>query len=92
MTTSEEPRVVLGAEHTRVDTMVPVQTRSERFKSANPEDYASVTGREPEWRLSPVKELAALINGPLDGSAYPIELEGSGVEAVFERIHERDRP
>lgn len=88
MTTPEEPRVVLGAEHTRVDTMVPVQTRSERLKSANPEDFASVTGREPEWRLSPVKELAALMRGPLDGSAYPIELEGSGVEAVFVPVAE----
>jgi len=88
MTSSEQPRVVLGADNTRVDTMVPVQTRSERPKSASPEDFGPVTGREPEWRLSPVKELHALIDGALDGAAYPIEVDGEGVEAVFVPVAE----
>lgn len=65
--------MVFSPSHTRVENQIPVQTRSERFQSTNPEDFPSVTGREPEWRLSPVKELTALITGALDGSAYPID-------------------
>ena len=65
--------MVLSPSQTRVENQVPVQTRSERFQSTNPEDFPPVTGREPEWRLSPVKELTALITGALDGSAYPID-------------------
>ena len=83
MSSPNEPRVVLGSDQTRVDNMVPVQTRSERPKSADPNDFAAVTGREPEWRLSPVRELEALISGPLDGSAYPFSVEGEGIEALF---------
>ncbi len=83
MSSSNEPRVVLGSDQTRVDNMVPVQTRSERPKSANPEDFAPVSGREPEWRLSPVRELHALISGSLDGGAYPFTIDGGGIDAVF---------
>ena len=68
-------KVTLDPSMTRVDNQVPVQTRSERFHSTNPADFAAVTGREAEWRLSPVKELSALIDGPLDGGDYPIEAE-----------------
>ena len=34
---------------------VPVQTRSDRFKSVNVADFGPVTGREAVWKLSPVK-------------------------------------
>ncbi|TFD33362.1 Fe-S cluster assembly protein SufD [Cryobacterium cryoconiti] len=52
---------------------VPVQTRSDRFKSVNVADFAAVTGREAVWKLSPVKKFADLTSGPLDGSVYPID-------------------
>lgn len=52
---------------------VPVQTRSERFKSRDVADFAPVTGREAQWKLSPVAEFADLLDGPLDGSPLPIE-------------------
>lgn len=77
--------VTLDPSQSRVTEAPPVQTRSERFHSADPADFAAVTGREPEWRLSPVSELGALIDGPLDGGAYPIECdppEGVTVEFV----------
>ena len=77
-------KVTLDPSMTRVDNQVPVQTRSERFHSTNPADFAAVTGREAEWRLSPVKELSALIDGPLDGGDYPIEAEPpAGVTVGF---------
>ena len=52
---------------------VPVQTRSERFRSVNVEDFAPVNGREHEWKLSPVATFADLTGGALDGARLPIE-------------------
>ena len=52
---------------------VPVQTRSDRFKSVNPADFAPVTGREAVWRHSPVAKFTDLTAGDLDGSAYDVE-------------------
>lgn len=52
---------------------VPVQTRSERFRSVNVDDFAPVHGREREWKLSPVAAFADLTGGELDGARLPIE-------------------
>ncbi|GAA1755000.1 Fe-S cluster assembly protein SufD [Agromyces humatus] len=52
---------------------VPVQTRSERFRSVNVDDFAPVNGREHEWKLSPVAAFADLTGGELDGSRPTIE-------------------
>jgi Fe-S cluster assembly protein SufD len=76
--------VVLDPSMTRVENAVPVQTRSERFHSTDPDAFPSVTGREPEWRLSPVKELTALITGALDGGEYSLTApNSSSVTAEF---------
>jgi Fe-S cluster assembly protein SufD len=53
--------------------IVPVQTRSERFKSYDVADFGAVTGREAEWRFSPVSRLTDLTGAPLDGSPYDIQ-------------------
>lgn len=61
----------------------PVQTRSERFASVNHADFPAVTGFEAEWKLTPVDRIRSLIDGQLDGSAYPImypEVAGTIVE------------
>lgn len=50
------------------DFDAPVQTRSERFTSLNVADFPRVTGREGNWKFTPVAELDALLNGELDGS------------------------
>lgn len=61
---------------------VPVQTRSDRFSSPQRDDFAPVTGREPEWKLSPVEALRPLIDGDLDGSRYPMSItQAPGVSA-----------
>lgn len=54
------------------DTLVPVQTRSERFRSTDVADFAPVTGREHEWKLSPVAVFADLTGGELDGSRLAV--------------------
>ncbi len=59
---------------------VPVQTRSERFASAAHSDFPEVTGRELEWRLTPVAAVRDLIDDELDGSPFPaIVSEADGV-------------
>jgi FeS assembly protein SufD len=62
--------------------LVPVQTRSERFKSASVADFPRVTGREAVWRYAPIARIDDLLNGDLDGSRYPFELTAAdGVTA-----------
>ncbi|MFM1953615.1 MAG: hypothetical protein RL187_824 [Actinomycetota bacterium] len=68
---------MLAPQKTSVGHDVPVQTRSERFQSSNVEDFAGVTGREPEWKLSPVSKLDTLLHGSLDGTEYPLETSQS---------------
>ena len=41
-------------------SVVPVQTRSERPTSFDPKDFGTPTGREVNWKLSPVDRLAPL--------------------------------
>lgn len=60
--------------------VVPVQTRSERFRSVDVADFAPVTGREHEWKLSPVAAFADLTSGELDGAR--LHLETAGAEGV----------
>lgn len=57
---------------------VPVQTRSERFRSTDVSEFAPVTGREHEWKYSPVAAFADLTTGELDGS----RLEVSSTDAA----------
>jgi Fe-S cluster assembly protein SufD len=67
------------------DRPVPVQTRSGRFTSTDPAAFAAVTGREVDWKLSPVERLRPLIDGTLDGSPYAYlarETQGASVEWV----------
>jgi Fe-S cluster assembly protein SufD len=63
----------------------PVQTRSERFASVNHADFPEVTGREVDWKFSPVDRLRDLIDGELDGSPYAVlypEVPGATVEWI----------
>ncbi|GAA2753297.1 Fe-S cluster assembly protein SufD [Amnibacterium kyonggiense] len=57
---------------------VPVQTRNERFASTDVAAFPPVTGREATWKLTPIGELKALIEGGLDGSRYPVDTTATG--------------
>ncbi|MCF8548727.1 MAG: Fe-S cluster assembly protein SufD [Pontimonas sp.] len=85
-------QATLVPQDTRVGNDVPVQTRSERFASGNVEDYASVTGREPEWKLSPVAKLTPLLEGQLEGGRYDIsttDVEGFATSWVAPELSPR---
>jgi Fe-S cluster assembly protein SufD len=63
----------------------PVQTRSERFTSRVHSEFAEVTGREVDWKFTPVARLRELIDGELDGSPYAVlypEVPGTTVEWI----------
>lgn len=53
----------------------PVQVRSARFKSSDVNDFPELTGRELEWRYTPVARVTSLL-GKLDGGHYDYELSG----------------
>ncbi|CAB4623562.1 unannotated protein [freshwater metagenome] len=61
---------------------MPVQTRNERFASAQPEDFPAISARQLEWRLSPIDALGALSDGELDGGHYDVTVTGAAHEWV----------
>jgi len=71
------PAAEKAASYMSADDTPPVQSRSEFFQSADVADFASVTGREAQWKHSPVARLAPLLDGDLDGSAYPLTVSDS---------------
>jgi len=56
---------------------VPVQTRSGRFASTVASEYPDVTGREVEWKFSPLAKLRPLIDGELDGATWEYDATAS---------------
>ena len=67
---------------------VPVQTRSARFVSTEVADFEKVTGREVNWKFTPIAKIDALLNGELDGSRTPMEV--AAVEGVSSEWIARD--
>ncbi len=57
-----------------------MQTRSERPTSFQVADFAEVTGREVNWKYTPVRDLGHLLNGPV-GPAKPA-VKDPGVAGV----------
>ncbi len=63
---------------------VPVQTRSARFTSTDVADFGAVTGREANWKFTPIVKIDALLNGELDGSRTPVSVtEAEGVSSEW---------
>jgi Fe-S cluster assembly protein SufD len=62
--------------------VVPVQTRSDRFKSTDASAFPDVTGLEAEWKLTPLKIIAPLFVSPLDGSTYDFDVTDAADVAV----------
>lgn len=64
MTTATQTPAVAAEGHidpaALVASVVPVQTRSERTTSFDPADFGAPTGREVNWKLSPIDRLAPL--------------------------------
>jgi Fe-S cluster assembly protein SufD len=52
--------------------LVPIQVRSARFASYDVADFDEVTGRELEWKYTPIPRIATLLAGGLDGSVSEV--------------------
>lgn len=75
--TTATPAAQKAASYMSADDVPPVQSRSEFFQSENVTDFGPVTGREAQWKHSPVARLAPLLEGTLAGQAYPFEVSES---------------
>jgi len=65
-----------AAQLVAAEKTVPVQTRSERPHSYDPADFGAPTGREVNWKHTPVAQLAGLMTDePGDDSAVSLDLD-----------------
>ncbi|GAA1146825.1 Fe-S cluster assembly protein SufD [Microbacterium oxydans] len=70
---------------------VPVQTRSERPHSFEPSDFGAPTGREVNWKHTPVAKLAGLFSDePGEENAVTYDLDA--VEAFLEPSSDEEGP
>lgn len=61
----------------------PADVRPERVRSADPEAYGAPTGREEEWRFTPLARLRPLLDGAPSDARLQVERElPAGVELV----------
>lgn len=75
-----------------VASVVPVQTRSERPTSFDPADFGTPTGREVNWKLTPIDRLAPLFADEA-GAEGVIQVDVSAPEAVQQlRLAAGDAP
>lgn len=66
------------------ETLIPVQTRSERPVSFTPDDFAEVTGREAVWKYTPVAKLKDIFAGSLTAAQPSLTDPGvAGITAGF---------
>ncbi len=67
----------------------PVQTRSERLKSANPQDFPAVSRLDEQWRYVDAERLAGLTSDELNEFSGDIELQAPS-EVVASWVDESD--
>jgi Fe-S cluster assembly protein SufD len=61
----------------------PADVRPERVRSADPEVFGAPTGREEEWRFTPLDRLRVLLDGAASDARLAVESElPEGVELV----------
>jgi Fe-S cluster assembly protein SufD len=56
---------------------IPDSSRAGRLTSYNVSDFPAITGREEDWRFTPLKRLRGLDRVALDGAAPQITVEKS---------------
>ncbi len=93
--TAETQTPIIDTERGHIDpaaAFVPVQTRSERPRSYDPADYDAPTGREVNWKHTPIAELATVFIDEETESGDDIGIEysviGEGTEWVESTGHE----
>ncbi len=95
VTQTEENHANLSTDHSRQQAdgahshaggeLVSSTSRADRLSSFDLEDFALPTGREEEWRFSPVRALQGMFAGEFAGTAPEVEItaaDGVQVERV----------
>ncbi|WP_028278763.1 Fe-S cluster assembly protein SufD [Arthrobacter sp. H5] len=57
--------------------VIPEASRGERLKSYKLADFAPLTGREEDWRFTPLKRLRGLHDQPLTGTGPEVRVSGA---------------
>lgn len=88
MTTSTQappavPSTTVPAASTRTQTLAPIQTRSQRFRSFDAADFGVPTGREVNWKHTPIDRLAALL-GDEPGAADAVTVKVTAPDGVIQ--------
>src|SRR5699024_1703781 len=81
MSTTTTENTALPVDHSRASSdgahshgVVPEASRGDRASSFDLEDFPLPTGREEDWRFSPMNRLSPLMSGALTGAAPSVEV------------------
>ncbi|QDB79049.1 Fe-S cluster assembly protein SufD [Georgenia wutianyii] len=86
---TDHSRATTDAAHTHGGGTVPESSRADRATSFELADFAVPTGREEDWRFSPVDRLQGFFAGALDGASPDVTVEAAdGV--LVERVGRED--
>src|SRR5918993_5323636 len=80
-TTTQAPSPVPGSTAHTDGAWAPIQTRSERPRSYNPADFPRPTGREVNWKHTPVDRLAPLFEDA-DGDTDAVRVTVTAPDGV----------
>ena len=73
-------KATLAGDHSH-GAVIPNQSRAERQQSFDLADFPVPTGREEEWRFTPVDRLSPLLaEKPTDLDAVSMQVDGEGIE------------
>jgi Fe-S cluster assembly protein SufD len=61
--------------------LAPAKTRAALIRSYKPDDFPPLTGREEEWRFTPLRRLRGLADGSAPLAASPVEYRAEGLPA-----------
>ena len=86
---TDHSRAVARGSHSHGPAEVPNASRADRPTSFALTDFPLPTGREEEWRFSPVNRLQGLFAGVLTGTAPELEIDADEAVAV-ERVGHDD--
>lgn len=80
---TDHTRAVTDGAHSHGQPVVPGDSYADRFASVNPDDFGIPTGREEEWRFTPLRRLRGLLeDAPLGGDGYAVEVDAPDGVAV----------
>ncbi|HYI50282.1 MAG TPA: Fe-S cluster assembly protein SufD [Microbacterium sp.] len=80
--TTQAPPTVPGSTAHTDGAWAPIQTRSERPRSYDPTDFERPTGREVNWKHTPMDRIGeVLIDAAADDGAVTVTLSGAALES-----------